>query len=106
MAEKHITGLTVVAVVLALSTFASIAEANDPYQPKIDPSNFSQVVNNPYYALLPGTTMIFSEKDGDETRNRTVTVTHDTKTVMGVRLSLIHISEPTRLLSISYAVFC
>jgi hypothetical protein len=35
MAEKHITGLTVVAVVLALSTFASIAEANDPYQPKM-----------------------------------------------------------------------
>eukprot|EP00658_Telonema_sp_P-2_P047866 TRINITY_DN3643_c0_g1_i2.p1 TRINITY_DN3643_c0_g1~~TRINITY_DN3643_c0_g1_i2.p1 ORF type:complete len:128 (+),score=31.13 TRINITY_DN3643_c0_g1_i2:134-517(+) len=25
---------------------------------------------------------------------------------MAVRLSLIHISEPTRLLSISYAVFC
>src|SRR5665254_13008 len=24
----------------------------------------------------------------------------------GLRLSLIHISEPTRLLSISYAVFC
>src|SRR5674536_6133 len=26
--------------------------------------------------------------------------------VLAVRLSLIHISEPTRLLSISYAVFC
>src|SRR5678816_4675945 len=26
--------------------------------------------------------------------------------VMGFTLSLIHISEPTRLLSISYAVFC
>ena len=28
------------------------------------------------------------------------------KTVPGIGLSLIHISEPTRLLSISYAVFC
>ena len=28
------------------------------------------------------------------------------KTVVGTDLSLIHISEPTRLLSISYAVFC
>ena len=28
------------------------------------------------------------------------------RTDPGVKLSLIHISEPTRLLSISYAVFC
>ncbi len=84
MEEKHINGLVVVvAVILALSTFAAIAEANDPYQPKIDPSNFSHVVNNPYYPLPPGTIMTFIEKDGDETRNRTVTVTHHTKTVMG-----------------------
>src|SRR5678815_1848221 len=30
----------------------------------------------------------------------------DRPTAFSVRLSLIHISEPTRLLSISYAVFC
>src|SRR5665254_30165 len=29
-----------------------------------------------------------------------------TRCVTGLALSLIHISEPTRLLSISYAVFC
>ena len=82
MQEKHIDGLTVVvAIILTFSAFASIVEAKDPYQPKIDPSNFSSVVNNPYYPLVPGTIMIFSEKDGDETRKRTVTVTHDTKTV-------------------------
>ena len=54
MQEKHIGGLTVVvAIILTFSTFASIAEAKDPYQPKIDPSNFSRVVNNPYYPLRP-----------------------------------------------------
>jgi hypothetical protein len=69
MQEKHIDGLAVVvAIIFAFSTFASITEAKDPYQPKIDPSNFSRVVNNPYYPLVPGTTMIFDEKDGDETR--------------------------------------
>src|SRR5678815_803351 len=30
----------------------------------------------------------------------------ESKTGTGLHLSLIHISEPTRLLSISYAVFC
>src|SRR5262245_26347825 len=91
MEEKHISGLAVgVAIILVLSSFASLAEASDPYQPKIDPSNFTHVVNNPYYPLLPGTIMIFTEKDGDETRNRTVTVTHDTKTVMGVKCLVVH----------------
>ena len=91
MQEKRIGGLTVVvAMILSFSTFASIVEAKDPYQPKIDPSDFSRVVNNPYYPLVPGTTMIFIEKDGDETRKRTVTVTHDTKTVMGVKCVVVH----------------
>eukprot|EP00658_Telonema_sp_P-2_P030514 TRINITY_DN23015_c0_g1_i3.p1 TRINITY_DN23015_c0_g1~~TRINITY_DN23015_c0_g1_i3.p1 ORF type:complete len:104 (+),score=23.16 TRINITY_DN23015_c0_g1_i3:100-411(+) len=31
---------------------------------------------------------------------------HDHRVCRGLHLSLIHISEPTRLLSISYAVFC
>src|SRR5678815_5900301 len=33
-------------------------------------------------------------------------VTKDGQTIDQLMLSLIHISEPTRLLSISYAVFC
>ena len=71
MQEKHIDGLAVaVAIIFTFSTFASITEAKGPYQPKIDPSDFSRVVNNPYYPLVPGTTMIFDEKDGDETRLR------------------------------------
>jgi hypothetical protein len=91
MQEKHIGRLAVaVAITLTFSTFASITEAKDPYQPKIDPSDFSRAVNNPYYPLVPGTTMIFSEKDGDETRQLTVTVTHDTKMVMGVKCVVVH----------------
>ena len=36
----------------------------------------------------------------------TAAATPDERLLDAARLSLIHISEPTRLLSISYAVFC
>ena len=91
MQVKRIDRLAVVlAIILTFNTFVSMVEAKDPYQPKIDPSNFSHRINNPYYPLLPGTIMIFTEKDGDETRKRTVTATHDTKNVMGVKCLVVH----------------
>ena len=39
-------------------------------------------------------------------RSRTYTRNPNNRVEKGKQLSLIHISEPTRLLSISYAVFC
>ncbi len=72
------------------SPVAPITEAKEPYRPAINASDFSTVVNHPYYPLLPGTIMIFIEKDGDQTRDRTVTVTHSTKSVMGVKCVVVH----------------
>eukprot|EP00658_Telonema_sp_P-2_P055997 TRINITY_DN4449_c0_g1_i5.p1 TRINITY_DN4449_c0_g1~~TRINITY_DN4449_c0_g1_i5.p1 ORF type:complete len:103 (-),score=31.28 TRINITY_DN4449_c0_g1_i5:60-368(-) len=48
-----------------------------------------------------------SVRAGDHDGTKTVpTTTTTTSNNNGNNLSLIHISEPTRLLSISYAVFC
>ena len=83
---------TLLAVITA-SAFASEkkpAEAGGPYLPKIDPANFTHVVDNPYFPLKPGTTTIFTEKEGRETRENKVTVTHDTKTIMGVKCVVVH----------------
>jgi hypothetical protein len=80
----------VLATIVTFNTVVFVTAAKDPYHPAIDPSNFSPVVNHPYYPLVPGTTMIFTEKDGDETRERTVTVTHDTKIIMGVKCVVVH----------------
>lgn len=79
-----------VAAALATVAICAMAQAKEPYRPTIDPSNFSPVVNHPYYPLVPGTTMTFIEKDGDETRERTVTVTHGAKVVMGVKCVVVH----------------
>src|SRR5258705_13204477 len=54
------------------------------YRPTIDPLNFQATVDNPYYPLVPGTTYRFVETVRGERNETEVTVTHETKQVMGV----------------------
>ena len=76
--------------VSALAGEKKPAAASGPYQPAIDPANFTHVVNNPYFPLKPGTTTTFIEKEGRETRENKVTVTHETKMIMGVKCVVVH----------------
>jgi hypothetical protein len=85
-----VKGARAVVAILTFGVVAFVSEAKDPYQPKIEPSNFLPIINHPYYPLVPGTIMTFLEKDGDETQERTVTVTHDTRIVMGVKCVVVH----------------
>ncbi len=64
--------------------------AGERYRPVIIPTNFTHVVDNPYFPLVPGTTATFIEKDGREKREIKTTVTHDTRTVMGVKCVVVH----------------
>src|ERR1043166_728910 len=50
------------------------ADAPAPYHPTIDPANFSEVVNNPYFTLTPGTTYTYQKQDGEKTEITKVTV--------------------------------
>lgn len=63
--------------------------AQGDYHPTIDPANFTHVVDNPYFPLVPGTTFTFVEKEGHETRENKVMVTHDTKTILGVKCVVV-----------------
>ena len=69
--------------------FAADKKTSD-YHPAIDPANFTHVIDHPYFPLVPGTTFNILEKEGRETRENTITVTHDTKTVMGVKCVVVH----------------
>src|SRR5678815_2336838 len=57
----------------------------------------------PIAARVGGTVTEVPVKDNQQVEAGAVLVTFDPR---DYQLSLIHISEPTRLLSISYAVFC
>jgi hypothetical protein len=60
------------------------------YQPRIDPTNFQATVDNPYYPLVPGTTYRFVETARGDRNETAVTVTHETKRVMGVECVVVH----------------
>jgi len=53
-------------------------------------ADFVNLVSNPYMPLLPGTTYIYRGiQDGKPAKNIT-TVTHQTKTIMGVAATVVH----------------
>src|SRR5262245_22088823 len=69
---------------------ASTGSGDKAYHPQIDPANFQAKVDNPFYPLVPGTTLTYIEtSDGEKTENK-VTVTHDTKVIMGVTCVVVH----------------
>jgi hypothetical protein len=55
-----------------------------PYKPHIDPANFQTTIDNPYLPLVPGTTHRLIETVGRDTSVNEITVTSDTKVLMGV----------------------
>ena len=56
-----------------------------PYRPVIDPADFSTTIDNPFMPLVPGTTFIY--QGGGERIE--VSVTSETRTVMGVETVVI-----------------
>lgn len=65
------------------------AEAIAPYHPAINPANFSVVVNNPYFKLTSGTTYTYKSQDREGTEMNKVTVTDQTRKVMGVTTRVV-----------------
>src|SRR5215212_10097312 len=61
-----------------------------PYSPKIDPNDFTNVIDNPYFTLVPGTTFIYEGTEGDEKTRDEVIVTSNTKVVLGVTCVEVH----------------
>ena len=55
-----------------------------PYEPKIEPSKFSANITNPYFPLKPGMVFIYEGMRDGQPRRAEVTVTNETKTIMGV----------------------
>jgi len=55
-----------------------------------DASNFVSQVDNPWFPLKPGTTLRYrGEKDG-ERQTDVLTVTHKTKTILGIKAVVVH----------------
>lgn len=60
------------------------------YQPKIDPARFSATIDNRFYPLVPGMVLKYVETWKGETSEDEITVTQETKTIMGVACRVVH----------------
>ncbi len=84
-----VSALPLLAIAMAIG-IGRVDAKKTAYHPTIDPARFQAEVDNPYFPLIPGTTFSFLETLGGETSENEVTVTQDTKTILGIRCVVVH----------------
>jgi hypothetical protein len=60
------------------------------YSPVIDPSNFVATIDNPFMPLPPGTNFVYVGDTGNGIESNVVSVTHNTKVILGVTCIEVH----------------
>jgi len=57
----------------------------------LHPTDFTTEIDNPYFPILPGSRRVFRETDAEgAVRRVVVTVTNDTKTIIGIETRVVH----------------
>jgi hypothetical protein len=64
-----------------------------PYDPEIDPDDFVDEVDNPYFPLVPGTTLTYHKLTGEGLEVTVVEVTEEKKEILGIDCTVVHDSE-------------
>jgi hypothetical protein len=68
-----------------------LAPTTGTYQPKIDPADFVDRIDNRYFPLKPGTGFHYSgvQEDGKTPQTDDMVVTHQTKEILGVKSTVV-----------------
>jgi hypothetical protein len=67
---------------------AALPIAGEPAH--LDPAEFTTRIDHPYWPMWPGSRWVYRQTDADGSRRIEVTVTHRTRTVMGVQARVVH----------------
>ncbi|HEY4662617.1 MAG TPA: hypothetical protein VIH07_02945 [Candidatus Humimicrobiaceae bacterium] len=62
---------------------------NEVYDPQINPADFITGVDNEYFFLIPGRTLIYEAKTDEGTERIEVTTLNDTRVVMGIECMIV-----------------
>jgi hypothetical protein len=68
---------------------SSLAPVHGTYLPSIDPANFVQTIDNPYWPLEPGTTYTYDGVRGTTPQTDVEIVTHQTKVILGITSTVV-----------------
>jgi hypothetical protein len=63
--------------------------ASSDYAPVLDPANFVTVIDNPYFPLPVGRTLVYQGTKDGQTQIDTVTVTNQTKVILGITTTVV-----------------
>jgi hypothetical protein len=64
-------------------------EGTGEYSSAVNPADFVDNINNPYFPLVPGTTFFYEGESEDETIRTELFVTSETRVVMGVNTTIV-----------------
>ena len=78
-------GILATSVQVGFAKPTALLAQSQPYAPAIDPTNFAAKIDNPYFPLTPGTTMIFEGKTDAGFERTEAQVSSETKIIMGVK---------------------
>jgi len=91
MSRKQIAFLFAL-LATVMTVFAARASNNRPIAAAataLDPANFVAVVDNPYFPLPVGRTLVYEGIKGGQTQIDTVTVTNQTKIILGIAATVV-----------------
>jgi hypothetical protein len=87
--DKVMKGLVTMLAIGLAAAGTSLAATAAARETEVEPTNFVRTIDNPWYPLRPGTTFVFTGvSDGKPTRD-VVTVTRQTKTILGVHCVVV-----------------
>ena len=85
-----VAGLTVAIWAPAASSApASASACGTSYAPVLDPANFVAVIDNPYFPLPVGRTLVYTGVKDGQTQVDTVTVTAQKKVILGITATVV-----------------
>jgi hypothetical protein len=68
---------------------SSTSACGTTYAPVLDPANFVAVIDNPYFPLPVGRTLVYQGVRDGQTQTDTVTVTSQKKTILGIQTTVV-----------------
>ncbi len=88
--KKRFSALATIGLAILFATVSMAAVSARMAHMQLDPGNFVSVIDNPYFPLTPGTTLIYRGETEDVATRDKVIVTNQTKTILGITTTVVH----------------